>query len=66
MSKAMRQMPGWPGRVGVAHGEPERDLISDEACGPPLEHPATGSAKSTVGTGCLREAALTRQNLQTA
>ncbi|MDO8772954.1 MAG: group II intron reverse transcriptase/maturase [Burkholderiaceae bacterium] len=66
MSKAMRQMPGQPGRVGVAHGEAVRDLISDEACGPPLEHPDSGSATSKAGTGCLLEAALTRQNLQAA
>ena len=66
MSKAMRQMPGQPGRVGVAHGEAVRDLISDEASGPPREHPATGSAKRMAGTGGLLEAALTRQNLQAA
>ena len=66
MSKAMRQMPGRPGRVGVAQGEARRDPISDEANGPPREHPDTGSAKQPVGTGGLLEAALTRQNLQTA
>ena len=66
MSKAMRQMPGRPGRVGVVHGEAVRDLISDEACGPPREHPATGSAKQMAGPGGLLEAALTRQNLQLA
>jgi RNA-directed DNA polymerase len=66
MSKAMRQMPGQPGRVGVAHGEAVRDPISDEASGPPREHPGTGSAKQPVGTGGLLEAALTRQNLQVA
>ena len=33
MSKAMRQMPGRPGRVSAAHGEAVRDLISDEASG---------------------------------
>ena len=66
MSRAMRQMPGRPGRVGVAHGEAVRDLISDEACGPPREHPATGLAKQPVGTGGLLEAALARQNLQAA
>ena len=38
----------------------------DEACGPLLEHPGTGSAKSKAGTGGLLEAALTRQNLQAA
>ena len=66
MSKAMRQMPGEPGRVGVAQGEAVRDLISDEACGPPSEHPGTGSAMLKAGTGGLLEAALTRQNLQAA
>ena len=59
MSKAMRQMPGQPGRVGVARGEALCDLASDEACGPPLEHPRTGSAKQLAGTGGLLEAALT-------
>ena len=66
MSKAMRQMPDSSGRVSVSHGEAVRDLTSDEACGPLLEHPGTGSAKQPVGTGGLLEAALTRQNLQTA
>lgn len=32
MLKAMRQMPGQPGRVGVVHGEAVRDPTSDEAC----------------------------------
>lgn len=66
MSKAMRQMPELSGRVSVAHGKAVRDLTSDEACGPLLEHPGTGSAKQPVGTGGLLEAALTRQNLQAA
>ena len=66
MSKAMRQMLDKSGRVSVAQGEAVRDLISDEACGPLLEHPETGSAKPRVGTGGLLEAALTRQNLQVA
>ena len=66
MSKAMRQMPGQPGRVCVARGEAVRDLTSDEADGPPREHPGTGSAMQTSGTGGLLEAALTRQNLQMA
>ena len=66
MSKAMRQMPGQPGRVCVAQGEAVRDPISDEACGPLPEHPDTGLAKSMAGTGGLLEAALTRQNLQAA
>jgi RNA-directed DNA polymerase len=43
-----------------------RDLTSDEACGPLLEHPGTGSAKQMAGTGGLLEAALTRQNLHAA
>lgn len=66
MSKAMRQMLGQPGRASVARGEAARDLISDEACGPFLEHPDTGSAKSRASTGGLLETALTRQNLQAA
>lgn len=66
MSKAMRQMLGQPGRASVARGEARCDLASDEACGPPLEHPRTGSARQTAGTGGLLQAALTRQNLQTA
>jgi RNA-directed DNA polymerase len=66
MSKAMRQMLERSGRVGVARGEAACDPISDEACGPPLEHPNTGSAKPMAGTGGLLEAALTRQNLQAA
>ncbi|OYW20778.1 MAG: group II intron reverse transcriptase/maturase [Burkholderiales bacterium 12-64-5] len=66
MSKAMRQMPGQPGRVCVAHGEAVRDLISDEAGGPPREHPDTGSATPPTGPGGLLAAMLTRQNLQLA
>ena len=66
MSKVMRQMPGQPGGVGVAHGEAARDPISDETCGPSREHPHTGSAKPAAGTGGLLETALTRENLQTA
>lgn len=62
----MRQMPGQPGRVGVAHGEAGREPISDEAGVTLPEHPGTGSAKSKAGTGGLLEAALTRQNLQAA
>ena len=66
MSKTMRQMPGQPGRVGVAQGEAVGDSISDEACGPPREHQGTGSAKTKAGPGGLLEAALTRENLQAA
>lgn len=66
MSKAMRQMPGQPGRVGVVRGEAGRDPASDEAGGPPREHPGTGSARPKAGTGGLLEAMLTRQNLQAA
>ena len=64
--KAKRQMPDSSGRVSAAHGEAVRDLTSDEACGPLLEHPGTGSAKQMAGTGGLLEAALTRQNLHAA
>jgi RNA-directed DNA polymerase len=52
--------------VGVARGEAVREPASDEACGPPCEHPGTGSAKQLADTGCLLEAVLTRQNLQSA
>ena len=53
-------------RAGVARGEAACDPVSDEACGPLLEHQGTGSAKPKAGTGGLLEAALTRQNLQAA
>ena len=66
MFKAMRQMLGQPGRASVASGEAASDLASDEACGPPLEHLGTGSAKTKAGPGGLLEAALTRENLQAA
>lgn len=66
MSKAMRQMPGRPGRAGVASGEAGRVPVSDEACGPLREHRGTGSARSKAGAGTLLEAALTRENLQRA
>jgi RNA-directed DNA polymerase len=66
MSKAMRQMPGQPGRVGVARGEAGREAVSDEACGPPHEQPGTGSARLKAGAGTLLEVALTRENLQAA
>ena len=66
MSKAMRQMLAKAERVGAAHREAVRDLISYEASGPPREHPDTGSAKPKAGTGGLLEAALTRENLQRA
>lgn len=66
MSKAMRQMLEQSGRAGVARGEAACDPVSDETCGPLLEHRATGSAKPKAGTGGLLEAALTRQNLQAA
>ena len=66
MSKAKRQMPERSGRVSVEQGEAVRDLISDEAGGPPREHPDTGSARQSAGTGGLLEAALTRESLQAA
>ena len=66
MSKAMRQMPEQSGRVGVARGEAVREAASDEACGPPHEHPDTGSARPKAGAGTMLEAALTRENLQAA
>jgi RNA-directed DNA polymerase len=64
--KVMRQMPGQPGRAGRRHGEAGPDTASDETGGTLHEHPDTGSAKQTAGTGGLLEVALTRQNLQTA
>jgi RNA-directed DNA polymerase len=66
MSKAMRQMPGQPGRAGEAHGEAGREAASDEACGPPREHPGAGSARPKAGAGPLLEGALTRENLKAA
>ena len=58
MSKAMRQMLEKSGRAC--------DLVSDEACGPLLEHQGTGSAKPKAGLGGLLEAALTREKLNGA
>ena len=66
MSKAMRQMPERSGRAGVERGEAARDPASDEASGPPREHLDTGSARPKAGAGSLLEAALTRENLNTA
>ena len=62
----MRQMPERSGRAGRRHGEAGPDTASDETRGTLHEHPDAGSAKQLVGTGGLLEAALTRQNLQTA
>ena len=62
----MRQMPERSGRAGVERGEAARDPASDEASGPPHEHPDTGSAKPKAGTGGLLEVALTRENLHRA
>ena len=53
-------------RAGRRHGEAGPDTASDETRGTLHEHPETGSAKQSAGTGGLLEAALTRQNLQTA
>jgi len=61
MSKAMRQMLEQSGRVGRARGEAVCEPISDEACGPPHEHPDTGSAKPKASPGGSLEAALTRE-----
>ena len=57
MPKAKRQMPESSGRESVAHGEAVRDLASDEASGPPREHPDTGLAKAKASTGGLLKAA---------
>jgi RNA-directed DNA polymerase len=66
MPEAMRQMPERSGRASVACGEAVRDLASDEASGPPLQHWGTGPAKRAASTGGLLQAALARQNLQRA
>lgn len=66
MPKAKRQMLERTGRMDEANGETVRESISDEAAGPPCEHPDTGSAKPKTGPGGLLEAALSRQNLQVA
>mgnify|MGYP006200904027 CR=1 FL=1 len=66
MSKAIRQMLGQPGRVGVAQGEAVRDLISDEACRPPLEHLGAGLVALTPGTGALVVAKPRTSNSRTA
>ena len=44
MHKAMRQMLEQSGRAGVARGEAASDPVSDEACGPLLEHPGVSAA----------------------
>jgi RNA-directed DNA polymerase len=62
----MRQMPVQAGRAGRRFGEAGPETASDETGGTLHEHPDTGSAKQTAGTGGLLEVALTRQNLQTA
>lgn len=64
--KVMRQMPGQPGLAGRKPGEAGCEPAGDETGGTFHEHPGTGSAKSKTGPGGLLEAALTRQNLQTA
>ena len=64
MPKTMRQMPEQTGRASVARGEAACDLVSDEACGPLLEHQGTGLARPKAGS--LLDAALTRENLQAA
>jgi RNA-directed DNA polymerase len=66
MSKAKRQMPAASGRAGVAQGEAERELVSDEARGPLPGELDTGLAKPKAGPGGLLEAALTRDNLMAA
>ena len=59
-------MPVQAGRVERRHGEAGPETASDETGSTLHGHPGTGSAKSKEGTGGLLEAALTRQNLQTA
>ena len=58
MSKVMRQMPTRVGREAQGRGEAAPEAASDEACGPRHSTQDTGSA--------LLEAALTKENLQTA
>lgn len=58
MSKVMRQMPTQVGREAVGRGEAVLEAASDETCGPRDETQGTGSA--------LLQAALTRENLQSA
>lgn len=53
--KAMRQMLGSPGRVGVAYGEAGRDPISDEAGGTLHEHRDTGMDRFKAGHRWLTE-----------
>jgi RNA-directed DNA polymerase len=64
--KVMRQKPGQAGRSGRRHGQAVPETGCDETGGTLHEHPDTGSARQTAGTGGLLEAALTRQNLQVA
>ncbi|MBZ0224520.1 MAG: group II intron reverse transcriptase/maturase [Comamonas sp.] len=66
MSKAMRQTPEQSGRAGQARGEAVREAASDEACGPPHDHPDTGSARLKARAGPLLEVALTTENLRAA
>ena len=58
MSKVMRQMPTQVGREAVGRGETAREVASDETCDPRHATQDTGSA--------LLQAALTRENLQSA
>ncbi|MDP3172782.1 MAG: group II intron reverse transcriptase/maturase [Polaromonas sp.] len=58
MQQELRQMPGKPGRAGVAHGEAVCEAASDEGSCPRHATENTGSA--------LLQAALTRENLQRA
>ncbi len=58
MLNARRQKSAQAEQAEVAHGEAERDAVSDEANNPRQDTESTGSA--------LLEAALTRENLQQA
>jgi group II intron reverse transcriptase/maturase len=58
MLNATRQMSAQAERAGGAHGEAERDPVSDEANNPRRDTESTGSG--------LLQAALTRENLQRA
>lgn len=62
----MRQKPGQPGPTQEQLGEAGPSAVGDETAGTLHEHPHTGLAKPTAGTGGLLWQALTKQNLQAA
>ena len=64
--KVMRQKPGQPGPTGNTTGEAGGKTAGDETGGTLHEHPSTGSATPSAGTGGLLGDALSRQNLKAA